>query len=239
MMKINGTYEEEFKDEGHGELLAGWMTLVRKTADVFYESPVRAGEAEADVLPSRVSYPPSRLLIHWAVASAVSDLKRVKDYHKIGKIEPVKVAAYVGYWLARAKPFHPKIDEYAEFYRDSKRYPRYPAPISKLEVLQNGTFNFCLSVNEAFVKDFILGIVFYKGISDGMAKINGICSEARGKHQFGIIVPETIHESLLYYLRYRLRTAQELELFLKGLLACPIDCSRTNRSIVFKQPTTQ
>ena len=208
MKRHNGDYREEFNDPAYEEQLGFWLTILEKTSQKFYYASHNVGDAR--ILTSHISHLPNNLLLHQAVINALSDIKRIKEYHSVGNVELIKFAAYIGYWLARAKPFALKLENYA-------------APIQKNGVMQCGVFNFCISLNEAFVADFIFAAVFCKDVEADVLSANNTCLHMRREHGVKFLPSETILSSLHYYLCYRLRGAQELELFLKGLLACPID----------------
>jgi hypothetical protein len=217
MLAASGTYTEDFDDPEYEECLRMWQNIVRAMADRF--SIFLYNIAGIKIRLSNVSYPPNNLLIHQAVINAFSDIKRIKEFHDIGKVDTLKFTAYICYWLAKAKPFGLRIDEYV-------------SPIKESGTFQAGVFNLCVSINEMFIADFIFATTFFKDASQNVMNANRVCSQSRKDGNFRSLCHKTIRESLHYYLCYRLRSAQELELFLKGLLACPVDCTATFRKQV-------
>jgi hypothetical protein len=235
MDKRNGNYKREFKDSEYEKHLRFWMGTVRTMADSFFEASFDIGDSK--IVPARISYPPNLLLIDRAIINAFSDLARIKDYHYIGYPDPknrnighvatIKFVAYIGYWLAKAKPFSLCVREYSAL----------PNPTDG-KLRTKAEFNFCFSINEVFIAEFILATVFKKQVSkDRLAASEScLCMRKEGDCDFvsssttSGAMSDTILDSLLYYLSYRLRGAQELELFLKGLLACPVECSRMCRN---------
>jgi hypothetical protein len=217
MLAASGTYTEDFDDPEYEECLRTWQNVVRSMADRFSTSLHNI--AGIKIRLSNVSFPPNNLLIHQAVINAFSDIRRIKEFHDIGKVDTLKFTAYIGYWLAKAKPFGLRIDEYV-------------SPIKENGIFQAGVFNLCVSINEMFIADFIFATTFFKDASQNVMDANRVCSQSRKVGNFRSLCHKTIRESLHYYLCYRLRSAQELELFLKGLLACPVDCTATFRKQV-------
>jgi hypothetical protein len=64
-------------------------------------------------------------------------------------------------------------------------------------------------VNELFITDVMLSIIKLK-------PTNPLCADKSKTISFA-----DLKDSLLYFLKYRQYSAQELELFLKGLNTCP------------------
>jgi len=67
----------------------------------------------------------------------------------------------------------------------------------------------CKSANELFIIDVMLSLIEIK-------PMNPLCAD-----KSKTMLLADLKDSLLYFLRYRQYSAQELELFLKGLKTCP------------------
>ena len=68
----------------------------------------------------------------------------------------------------------------------------------------------CKSLNELFITNFMLSLIQRQPTGD-------LCADHH--RVFGYA---DLQDSLHYFLKYRQYTAQELELFLKGLDTCPL-----------------
>jgi len=145
---------------------------------------------------SDIAYPPNEIIIDDVVLNTVSDLCRVMDYHPVEKPTRYKFAAYTGFWLQRGKPFSCKLHDYTPFRED--------------ELLDPLLINLCKSINELFIVDVMLSQV-------RIQPTGGRCTDWSKTFRY-----EDIKDSLHYFLKYRHYTAQELELFLKGLATCPL-----------------
>ena len=229
MRRFYETYRDDFKDPKDPEYegrLRLWLTVVRTAANRFFATSLDVGEA-MPIAPSQIFCPPSYLLTDRAVINAFSDIRRIRNYHNIGEIEIIEFAAYIGYWLAKAKPFSLRLDKYDA------------PPIKKDGGLHKAIFNLCFSLNEVFVAEFMLSIALSKNdVSKEVLAANTLCLREREGCKFESIASKTILDSLHYYLSYQLRGAQELELFLKGLLACPIDCVSSNHPSLHSSPSS-
>ena len=216
MNRFNKDYVEEFRNDANYErTLEFWSDFTKTLADEFYNTSIDVGGL--DVKISQISNKPNHILIDNAIINAVSDIKRIRDYHQIGKAENLKFAAYVGFWLAKAKPYALKIDDYNV------------SPLTEKGVLQKGVKNLCFSINEVFITEFVLTVIFANQIPQAVVSISDICLDACNSHNYSLTSKDDVKDLLHYHLCYRLRCAQELELFLKGLLACPIICARAQR----------
>jgi hypothetical protein len=139
---------------------------------------------------------PNEILIDDVVLNAMSDLDRVMAYHPVDTPTLYKYAAYIGFWWQRSKPISCKLHEYTTI------------PAKKL---QDPLFiDLCLSVNELFITEVMLSFI-QKPLTGSP------CIEQGNTFSYA-----DMQDSLQYFLRYRHYTAQELELFLKGLNTCPL-----------------
>jgi len=185
------------------KLRAEWGELIEKTADnlkerakVFYDGKI------LEVNVSDIIYPPNEILIDDVVLNAVADINRIKGFHPVGKPKFYKYAAYIGFWWQRVKPLLCKAHDYKYLEK----------------ILKNAEFDvvidICNSVNEEFIADVMLDII--------QIPPTGGSSLCIKNHADSKLVPYTdIRDSLSYFLRYRHYSAQELEIFLKGLNVCP------------------
>lgn len=144
---------------------------------------------------SDITHPANEILIDDVVLNTISDLERVIAYHVVEKPTRYKYAAYIGFWWLRSKPFLCKPINYPEI--DD-------------ETLNSLFIDLCKSVNELFITDVMLSLVKIKPTSS-------FCVDRNQTLAFA-----DLKDSLLYFLKYRHYTAQELELFLKGLNTCPL-----------------
>jgi hypothetical protein len=215
LSRYNGDYTKEFDDATYVPNLVKWKKIVFDMAEDFYDTPL--GTGEAPVIPSDICYPPNRLLCDRAVLNALTDIKRARDYHPIGETDYTKFASYIGYWLTRSKPFMLSVGNYnAEIIKSEKDGK-----------LLKGAFNLCFEINELFIADFMLAVVLTraKDINNDIQNANGTCSDLRREHKLKYTTTESMYQSLCYYLAFRTRGAQELELFLQGLLTCYVGAS--------------
>jgi hypothetical protein len=167
--------------------------LLKNQAKLFYNNHKVGGYAISDV-----AYPANELLIDDIVLNTMSDLERIKAYHAVESPTRYKYAAYIGFWWQRSKPFLCK-----------------PANYTELPKLEDDTLNLpylvlCKSVNELFITDFMLSLIRIK-------PTNASCVDRARTFAYA-----DLKDSLHYFLKYRHYSAQELELFLKGLNTCPL-----------------
>ncbi len=166
---------------------------LKNQAEHFYSTGVVCGHAISDI-----AHPPNEVLIDGVVLNTLSDLDRVAAYHKVEKPTRYKYAAYIGFWWQREKPFSCKLRDYTAF-----------------PELSDGFFDMtfldlCRSVNEIFITDVMLSLIQRNPSGK-------VCADHGALFQY-----MDIQDSLQYFLRYRQYSAQDLELFLKGLDTCPL-----------------
>lgn len=174
------------------KVIPEFANSLKKQASDFYSKKI------CGYLVSTIAHPANELLIDDVVVNTISDLDRIARYHKVEKTTRYKYAAYMGFWWQRAKPFSCKLN-YNEF-------PKFADNVSKTRFLE-----LCRSINEIFLTDAMLS--FTRRARSGQVRCIG-----HGE-LFQYI---DILDSLQYFLKYRQYTAQELELFLKGLDTCPL-----------------
>ena len=180
----------------YGHIIEPLANSLKSQAKNFYGQKVR------DYAISDIAYPPNELLIDDIVLNTMSALHRVMKFHVIEKPTRYKYAAYVGFWWQRGKPFLCKIPHYEAF-------PKID------DHIRDSLFtHLCTSLNEIFITEFMLTMIERQQTS-------GVCVD-HGK-TFAYM---DLEDSLLYFLKYRHYTQQELELFLKGLDTCPLVYSR-------------
>ena len=167
---------------------------LKAAARHFYRDVEIAGHAISDL-----AYPPNEVLIDEVVISTVSDLDRIKKYHPVDRPTRYKYGAYIGFWWQRVKPFACKFRDYSDF------------PGLHDNLLNSPSMELCRSLNELFITDQMLSFI---QIPSPAAR--------QCANQSGTFAYADIKDSLHYFLRYRQYTAQELELFLKGLATCPL-----------------
>jgi len=142
-----------------------------------------------------IAHPPNEILIEDIVLNTMSDLDRLMKYHPVKVPTRYKYAAYTGFWWLRGKPFSCKLS-HAEA-ADKLSDPRFR--------------DLCTSLNEVFIIDFMLSMI---QLQRGPLKTP---CDGRGN----TLSYMTLKDSLHYFLKYRYCSAQELELFLKGIDTCP------------------
>jgi hypothetical protein len=127
-----------------------------------------------------------KFLLTNAVLDSCTDIKRLKDFTKIEKVNSQKIIAYTAYWLLRRKPI--------QIYNPQ-------AKIDDLVILRELT-----TLNERFVLQYILDY---------------LSTRERGSHILSRPNEELKNFSgmLLYYLIYRLRDAQSLEMMITAFFA--------------------
>ena len=145
---------------------------------------------------SDIANPPNEILIDDVVMNTVSDLDRIMAYHPVESPTRYKFAAYTGFWWQRTKPFSCKKHDYSTIAENKLNDPTY--------------LNLCKSLNETFIVDVMLSLIYRRPTGD-------FCTD-RSKTFSYIDTQDSLH----YFLMYRHYTAQELELFLKGLDTCPL-----------------
>jgi len=146
---------------------------------------------------SSITYPANEILIDDIVLNTVTDLDRIMAFHAVEKPTRYKYAAYIGFWWLRSKPFLCSLSNYTDF------------PALNDDTLDSMFLDLCKSVNELFIIDVMLSLIKIK-------PTNPLCAD-----KSKTILLADLKDSLLYFLRYRQYSAQELELFLKGLNTCP------------------
>ena len=159
---------------GKDELEGLWNTLF-KGMNAFLEIHNLSSAASVD-----------KLLLNNAVTDCFADLKRLKDFTKIKKINSHKIIAYASYWLLRRKPIQ-IID-----------------PQAKIDDL--GELKGLSTLNERFVLQYILDYLCARNVVSPILE-----RDNRGLKNFC--------GTMLYYLIYRLRDAQSLEMILMAFLA--------------------
>jgi hypothetical protein len=184
----------DYKDlhNRYGHIIESFTSGLRSEAGRFY------GQAVNGYAISDIAYPPNNILIDDIVLNTVSDLDRVMAYHPVEKPTRYKYAAYIGFWWQRGKPFLCKLHDYSTF--------------RKIEDENVATFflELCKSLNELFITNFMLSLIQRQSTGGG-------CADHSNTFKY-----VDLQDSLHYFLKYRHYTAQELELFLKGLDTCPL-----------------
>jgi hypothetical protein len=212
----NGNYGDEFKDPKYEKDITTWLNIVKSLAFSFYKKSLNLGNIK--VSPQQICYEPNEVLINKAVQDAFSDIKRIKDYHReVKNPEIVKFVSYIGYWLSRTKPFSLKSNKYEAIFLGQQS-----------DEQKRTKLNFCYSVNEIFISEFMLTMIFHGDLPSEVVGASDICLKMRKENKVRIITSNQILELLHYYLLYRSHGAQELELFLTGLLACPTQMKKEN-----------
>jgi len=145
---------------------------------------------------SAITNLPNEILIDDVVLNTMSDLDRIKAYHPVEMPTPYKYAAYIGFWWQRSKPFSCKLYDYTKF--------------PERKALDPFFMDLCMSMNELFITEVMLSFIQKRSTSDPC------------KDQTNMFCSTDLQDSLHYFLQYRHYTAQELELFLKGLNTCPL-----------------
>lgn len=177
----------------HSHIIQPLADNLKSQAKYFYENQKIGGFAISDI-----AYPANEILIDDVVLNTISDLDRVMAYHPVGNPTRYKYAAYIGFWWQRSKPFMCKFSNYTEL------------PQIADDTLDTLFMDLCKSVNELFITDVMLSLIEIKPTS-------GPCADRPRT-----FVYNDLKDSLHYFLKYRHYTAQELELFLKGLNTCPL-----------------
>ena len=218
MEMYNGNYKQEFDDTKYEEEFKKWANLIKSLAVKFYKSSIDIGKIK--ISPQIFCYEPNELLINKAVQDALSDIKRIKDYHsEVKNPEVAKYASYIGYWLSRAKPFNLKTNNYDAVFIGLQNDEQKRAKL-----------NLCYSINEIFITEVILAITLHTNPPNEVITASDTCLTMRKSKELKITLLSTIKDALIYYLLYRSRGPQELELFLIGLLACPIQTGKDWRA---------
>ena len=163
---------------------------------------------------SEIAYPPNEIIIEDIVLNTMSDLNRLMNFHPVTKPTRYKYAAYTGFWWLRGKPFLCKLD-YATAAKN----------------LSDPHFrDLCTSLNEIFIIDFMLSMIQLK-----RNPTETPCADHVQTFPY-----MELKDSLHYFLKYRHCTAQELELFLKGIDTCPfgyiVRCPKT-QTLLFPNDT--
>ncbi len=177
----------------YGKIIFSLADSLKNQAEYFYSHEVICGRPVSGLV-----YPANELLIDDVVLNTISDLDRVANYHRVEKTTRYKYAAYVGFWWQRGKPFACKVHDYAAL------------PELADDALDSLFLDMCKSINEIFITDVMLSFI-------QRPPSRQVCMEAAGLFKY-----IDIQDSLQYFLKYRQYTAQELELFLKGLDTCPL-----------------
>jgi len=205
----NGNYEYEFKDSEYENEIKAFLDSVKSAAVKFYNTRIPIGTI--NISPQQICYEPNELLINKAVQDALSDIKRIKDYHtEVKNPEIAKFASYIGYWLSRAKPFSLKHNKYEALFLGMNDNEQKKVKL-----------NFCYAVNEIFIAELMLAMIFGGDLKNDVVSASDVCLNIRKSNNMRITPLNTILDLLVYYLIYRSRGPQELELFLIGLSACP------------------
>jgi len=129
----------------------------------------------------------NKLLLANAILDYFHDIKRLKDFHGIEKINSQKIIAYTAYWLLYRKPIQ------------INNPPAEDPPVNIKELA---------TLNERFVLQFILN---YFSVHERGGHILERSSKSKGLEGFCAM--------MLYYLEYRLRDAQSLEMIITSFLA--------------------
>jgi hypothetical protein len=174
-------------------IIEKFADTLKNQAKYFYEHHKIGGYSISDI-----AYPVNEILIDDVVLNTVSDLARIKEYHKVETPTRYKYAAYIGFWWQRSKPFWCKLGNYTDL------------PELNDTTLDSLFLELCKSVNELFITDVILSLIKIK-------PTRGFCVDINKTVAF-----VDIKDSLHYFLKYRHYSAQGLELFLKGLNTCPL-----------------
>jgi len=178
----------------YGHIIGPLANCLKNQAELFYLNHKVGGFAISDI-----ASPANEILIDDVVINAVSDIDRIKEFHPVESPTRYKYAAYIGFWWQRNKPFLCRLSNYLAL------------PKIDDDTLNSLYLNLCKSINELFITDVMLSMIEKK-------PTNGFCAD-RNIKTFSYI---DLKDSLHYFLRYRHYTAQELELFLKGLNTCPL-----------------
>jgi hypothetical protein len=176
----------------HKRVIEPLANSLKNQANHFYNQVV-CGYKVSDI-----AHPPNEVLIDDIVLNTVSDLDRIMSYHQVETPTRYKYAAYIGFWWQRGKPFLCKLYDYSAF------------PKIEDNLLDALFMDLCKSINELFITDFMLSMIRIPPTNSGCANQEKTFSSMDTK------------DSLHYFLKYRHYTAQELELFLKGLNTCPL-----------------
>lgn len=181
----------------NAEIVERVVDDLKDRAIAFYESKIH-GVSVSDII-----YPPNEIIIDDIVLNALADIKRIKDFHPVEKPTFYKYAAYIGFWWQREKPLSCKVRDYGCL-----------EEITTIETF-DAIIDVCKSVNEVFLTDAVLDIiqVYPTGESSFCAQ-----NQDGGSR---LVSYTDIKDSLCYFFRYRHYSAQELEIFLKGLNVCP------------------
>jgi hypothetical protein len=184
-------FEEHPKLKDVVEKLANSM---KAQARVFYNSEIGSHKV------SDLICPPNELLINEVVINAVVDIERVRAFHTVEHPTRYKYAAYVCYWWLKAKPMYPAVHTEEEF------------GIAAEDVFKTVQYSLLTSVNEIFLCNFIMAMICKMDANGG-----DICTNYA-------LVGDSFSDlmgSLVYFLQYRVFTAQQLEMVLKALNVCP------------------
>ena len=191
---MRGIYTDYTKlYEKHHRTIESLADSLKDQAHHFYKQTI------CGHVVSNISHPPNELLIDDVVLNTMSDLDRIMAFHIVEKPTRYKYAAYIGFWWQRAKPFSCKLNDYSAL------------PQLDDNVHDSLFLDICKSLNEIFITDIVLSL-----IRKQRPQANFPCVDRRKT-----FASEDIKDSIEYFLRYRQYTAQQLELFLKGLDVCP------------------
>jgi hypothetical protein len=165
--------DEILKEFGEEKVAERWDTLYRELNDFL----------EYNKLSSVASV--NKLLLGYAIVDYFQDVERIKEFHKIEKVNSQKIIAYTAYWLLKRKPIQ----------IDNPQSEDQQSNITELDTL-----------NERFVLQYIFNYL-----------------SERKKEQHVLLRPnnglKNFSNMMLYYLEYRLRDAQSLELIIMSFLA--------------------
>jgi len=177
--------DDLIKAFGKNEIKKRWNTLCTQLEEFLAENKL-----------SSAAYV-NKLLLANVILDFYYDIKRIKEFHGIKKVNSQKIIAYTAYWLLYRKPIqiiNPKPDNL------------------QIDIKELAT------LNERFVLQFILD---HLSESDRGGHILDR-SENKGLENFSAM--------MLYYLQYRFRDAQSLEMIIVSFFAGQI-YERTDKDI--------
>ena len=218
MERYNGNYQQEFNDPEYEKTFKNMLNVVKALADNFFKQSLDFGIIK--ISPQQICYEPNGMLISKAIQDAFSDIKRIKDYHtEVKNPEMSKYASYIGYWLSRRKPFNLNTEICDAFFNSLQS-----------DEQKKVLLDFCYSINEVFIAEVMMAMIFHRDVESEVISTSDRCLKMREVKNVGTTPINTIIEVLQYYLSYRSHGAQELELFLTGLLVCPIQMIKIRRA---------
>lgn len=142
-----------------------------------------------------------------AIDDTINDLKRIKEFHPVKNPNGIKLAAYTAYWWNLRKPM--VVPNSFEFFKD------LPASIVEEQGERLSSYESWLeNINELFCAHYILTQVFDVSVMNPECPCDTISEMDLRKFNL-------LSDYLYYYMCYRVKSAQSLELFIMGLLLHP------------------